>query len=142
FADRGKPRLVGNVLRDFGPDRRELELSAALLCAPASRMIDDESAHYPRRIRDEPRAVGEGGAVARGHLEIRFVEQRGDAQADGGAGSCELTLREPVQLSVQRAEQRFGRAMVALFSRSHERRDRALQGALLRSPSKHEKKLE
>ena len=49
---------IGDLFRDVGVERRDLELTAAFLGAAVARVVDDEAAHHPRRVGHEPRAVG------------------------------------------------------------------------------------
>jgi hypothetical protein len=57
--------------------------------------------------------VGKGERVAPRHVEIRLVQQRRRAHHRAGAGARRLASRQPVQLVVERGEQRIARADAA-----------------------------
>jgi hypothetical protein len=103
-------------------DRRQLESAAALLRLPSADVADDQASHHARGIGHEPRAIRKHGDGAAGDVQIRLVEQRGRAQRRLDVPG-ELAAREPVQLRVERREQRFGGARVAAIRRGDDRAD-------------------
>src|SRR5690349_13230486 len=100
-----------------GLERGNLEFTAALDRIAAPGVVNDQSAHYARRIPHKPRPVGKLVSFTSGNIEIGLVQQRCDAQASRGSESSQFALRQPMQLRVQSAEKRVGGFAIALFSR-------------------------
>ena len=72
--------LVGDRVRHSrcrGPSSRTGRRASARGCA---YVVDDETAHRPRRIGQEPGAVGKHHPLASRHVEVRFVQQRRRAE--------------------------------------------------------------
>ena len=100
----GSRRLVGDV----GVERGQVERAAALLRMPVARIVDDQAAHSACRVRHEPRTVRIARRITLREVEVRFVEQRGCAERHPDVAP-QLPLGEPVQLVVERPEERFRR---------------------------------
>jgi hypothetical protein len=69
------------------------------------------------------RAIREDGARAARDIEIRLVQQRGRADRRAVAVARQLAAGEPVQLRIERREQRLGGARVAAIGGCDERPD-------------------
>ena len=74
---------------------------------PFSGMVDDQSSHHASRIPHESRPVGKRRAVARSHVQIRFVQEGCGAQARLQAALCEFTFGEPTQLGIKGSKRCF-----------------------------------
>jgi hypothetical protein len=92
LTDANEVAVVNRVL-DFGSERGDLELAAALLGPATSRMIDYQAAHDPSGIAHESPAVSEGCPVFACDFDIRLVEQGDGTQADRPAFPGELISR-------------------------------------------------
>jgi len=95
-------------------------------------MFDDEPAHDARGVAHEAGAIGEGGPVPLGHLQIGLVQERGDAQAGALSAPAQLAAGEIVELRVESREERVRGVGVAFFRGRDERGDRTVQGNRLR----------
>ena len=101
----GPARLTGVV----GVERRDMEQPASLLRSPATHVVDDQAAHDPRRIAHEPRVIDEDRAVLAGDRQVGLVQQRRHAEPAERAAAVQFPACQPMQLRVQRHEQRVGR---------------------------------
>jgi len=90
----------------------EAEVGAPITRAVLGRpvfFVDDDAAHHAGGVCHEPCVIDEDRAFARGHGQIRFVQQRCRAEPAEWLASPDLSPREAVQLGVQRAEQLISR---------------------------------
>ena len=116
------------------PPPRFLRLAAA-------EAVDDQAAHDPRRIGEEPGAVGEGHPLALRDVEIGLVEQAGDAERGARPRARELAAGEPAKLPVERREERLGRLAVAAIGGEDQSREGKLPRVVLLAAQGIEAKL-
>ena len=116
LADGGEFPIVGESLHGLGSQPRNLELASMLHGAPPAGMVDDQSAHHPRRIPHEPRPVGKLWAAARRHVQVRLMEKGCNPEAHGSAVSRELAFGQAMQFGVERSEQSLPGARVAALN--------------------------
>ena len=99
---------IGNI----GIEGGQMELTAALLRPAFADIVDDQSAHRSRRVREETLAIRKHDAAAR-HVQVALVQKRRGAERRAGAASSKLPSGETVQFLVQRGEQRLRRCGIA-----------------------------
>ena len=86
--------------------QRDLELPApAALRASLACVVDHQSTHGARRIREKPVSLREFDAFAIRDIQVSLVQQRRRAEAEPAATAPEMMFGQPVQLMVQRREQ-------------------------------------
>src|SRR5829696_85746 len=100
-AEAAQLSRVGGRTGNVRPDRRDLELPAALLRLTAARIIDDEPPHHARGVAHEARTIGKRRPLAIRNVEVGLVEQRRGTERYAGPAPRELTARHPVELGVQ-----------------------------------------
>src|SRR4029078_10213745 len=85
-------RRVAQVL---AVDRGDLETAAVPPGLPAAEAVDDQAAHDPCRIGEEPGAIGERHSLALRDVEIGLVEQAGRAERGTWPRARQLAAGEP-----------------------------------------------
>ena len=78
-----------------------MPLSAALVGADFSRVLDENAPHRLRRDGEKMRSARESRARLVGELHVRFVHERCRAQRMAGMLEPQLSVRDPPQLVVQ-----------------------------------------
>src|SRR6266542_4230839 len=121
FADRLDVRRRHRGFADLRVERRDLEATAALLRVAITRIVDDETAHRARGVREKPRLVGKCDAFARRDVEVGFMQQRRRTQMGRAAAPPQLAAGDAVQLVVERGEQRAARGRAPLFGGLNQR---------------------
>ena len=99
-----------------------MELAAPLLRMPGPGVVDDEPAHHPRGVRHEPVTVGEPFAFLLRQVEVGLVEQARGAERHAPPLAAQLALGDPVQLGVQRREERRAGRSIAPIGQGKQRR--------------------
>ena len=105
ISDCGDGDLAGAV----AVERRQVKEPAALLRALPAHVVDDQAAHDPGRIAHEAAVIHEHRAFGAGNLQVRLMEQRRHAEPAKRAAAVQLAAGEPMELRVERREQRVGR---------------------------------
>src|SRR5262249_49240521 len=112
----------------FGRQGGDLEGGPPLLRAAAAHEVDQKTAHGAAGVSQKAGTIGERAALSPGQGEMRCVEQRSGTQGEQRTAP-QLTLREPVQLTVEHGEQPIARAGFALFCRPNQLLELLLQHA-------------
>ena len=90
---------LGHHCRCRGVERGQMELATALQSAAFAHVVDDQPAHRARRVREELPATGKFRLALR-QIEVRLVQQRRRAQRGARCIGLQLSLRQPMQLTV------------------------------------------
>jgi hypothetical protein len=77
-------------------ERGDMEEPAALLRSAPPHVVDDQPAHDARRVRHEPRLIGEHRAFGGRNRQIRLVQQRRHTEDADAPPAVQFTPGEPV----------------------------------------------
>src|SRR5215210_106522 len=119
----------GRVAHVLAVDRGHLEAAAALSGLTATEAVDDQAAHDPCRIGEEPGAIGERQILALRDVEIGLVEQAGRAERSAWTRARQLAAGEPAELPVERRKERLGGLADAAIGGEQQSRKRVFHRA-------------
>src|SRR5262249_49049825 len=112
-ADPRELLVVGLAVDPFVFEGDECELAAALLRLLVTRVVDDQPAHRPSRVRQEVRAIGERRALPPGDVEVGLMQKARRSDRQSTRVPMELSAGEAMELGVERREERVVSLAVA-----------------------------
>src|SRR5262249_24354763 len=87
---------VDGTLINIRFERSDFEFATSLYCILSPGMIDDQSAHRPCGIAHESRPVREPFTLARGNVQVSFMQKRCSTQVCRGTFARQLSFCHPV----------------------------------------------
>jgi serine/threonine protein kinase len=102
----------GRGRRQLVRERADHEMASPLLCLAPADVVDQQAAHHLCGVAHEAGAVRKGRRVPAVDVEVGLVQEGRGAERQMTGATRELAAREPVELGVQRREERVGGGVV------------------------------